>query len=1024
MREPSSHGIRGSVLVRGGRGCLLALLLAFVGLTGVRDAGAQAITRYVRDTGRINFVTTGGSLRNSSTNTCTVNATSTTALSGIPNGTTIRNAYLYWGGSGGTADTSVSFNGNTVTASRTFAATYTGVSPSLPFFGAFANVTSIVNTTRNGNYTFGNLTVVTGSPHCDVSAVVAGWSLIVVYESATERVRAINLYDGLASFRGSQLILNPDGFRVPSSNIDGRIAVFTLEGDPANSEQMNGIDEALRYNGNLLDDGINVAGSDPLVQQFDGTINTQGIATSYGIDVDQYDITSFLSPGQTSGTTTYSAGADLVLLMAQIVSATSDPAVDLSVTKTHSGNFVSGGTGQYTITVANSGAAGIEREDNTVRVTDTLPAGLTFNAASGTGWTCSAVGQVVTCTHAAPLNVGASFPPITLTVNVLEAAAANVTNSVTVSSTPSFDLDTGNNTDTDATVTIDPNISTSTKTVVDVNGGEASPGDTLRYTVTLTESAGGQAVNVSLTDDVPDNVTFAGFVSIPAGAASSFTAAPAGANGNGIVNVTGITVPASGSVTVVFDVTVVAGTLPGSTIDNTATLNNPNGPENSPSAPQVVVNPSLIPANGTKFVYLHRTAGGVRSMSRVVPTAADTTEAVANGAPDSWTITPALQQTLSISANNIPVRLWLTRSGNNPGARNVQVTLTSSSGFSTTVTSSVTPPNSTTTPTVFNFTLPNNAIRTFPAGTTFTLTVTNTGSNNITIWPNGNGTAGNNSRVEFPATTVINVDSVTTWSAAFNGGVAQTSYFPSTSVFVRAQISDPFGSFDIGSARISILDSAGTTQVNNQLMTAQGAPATCNSQSAASCIFQYQYNLPASPALGGWTVRVTGNEGTEGTVFDLGVGNFQVALPQPSITMVKSSTVLSAPYAGSPKRIPLSVVQYDITVTNSGPGTVDSNTLVITDPIPADSSMYVATTSGNPVVFVNGTTPSGLTFSYAAHVRYSSTGASGPWAYTPVPDVNGFDPAVRAVQISPAGVMSAAGSGNPSFTIQFRVRIN
>jgi trimeric autotransporter adhesin len=1024
MREPSSHGIRGSVLVRGGRGCLLALLLAFVGLAGVRDAGAQAITRYVRDTGRINFVTTGGSLRNSSTNTCTVNATSTTALSGIPASTTIRNAYLYWGGSGGTADTSVTLNGNTVTASRTFAATYTGVSPNLPFFGAFANVTSIVNTTRNGNYTFGNLTVVTGSPHCDVSAVVGGWSLIVVYESATERVRAINLYDGLAPFRGSQLILNPDGFRVPTSNIDGRIAVFTLEGDPANSEQMNGIDEALRYNGSLLDDGINVAGSDPLVQQFDGTINTQGVATSYGIDVDQYDITSFLSPGQTSGTTTYSAGADLVLLMAQIVSATSDPAVDLSVTKTHSGNFVAGGTGQYTITVANSGAAGIEREDNTVTVTDTLPAGLTFNAASGTGWTCGAVGQVVTCTHAAPLNVGASFPPITLTVNVLEAAAANVTNSVTVSSAPSFDLDTGNNTDTDPTVTIDPNLTTSTKTVVDVNGGEASPGDTLRYTVTLRESAGGQAVNVSLADDVPDNVTFAGFVSIPAGSSSSFTAAPAGSNGNGIVNVTGITVPASSTVTVVFDVTVIAGTLPGSTIDNTATVTNPNGPENNPAAPQVVVNPSLIPASGIKFVYLHRTAAGVRSMSRVVPTAADTTEAVANGTPDAWTITPALQQTFSISANNIPVRLWLTRSGNTPSNRNVTVTLTSSSGYTTTVTNNITPPNSATTPTLFSFTLPNNAVRTFPAGTTFTLTVTNAGSNNITIWPNGNGTAGNTSRVEFPATTVINVDSVTTWSAAFNGGSAQSSFFPSTSVFVRAQISDPFGSFDIGNARISIIDSAGTTQVNNLLMTAQGAPATCNSQAAASCIFQYQYNLPASPALGGWTVRVTGNEGTEGTVFDLGVSNFQVALPQPSITVLKSSTVLSAPHAGSPKRIPLSVVQYDITVTNSGPGSVDANTLVIVDPIPTDSTMYVSTTPGNPVVFVNGGTPSGLTFTYATHVSYSSIGASGPWTYTPVPDVNGYDPAVRAVRVAPAGVMSAAGSGNPSFTVQFRVRIN
>ena len=137
-----------------------------------------------------------------------------------------------------------------------------------------------------------------------------------------------------------------------------------------------------------------------------------------------------------------------------------------------------------------------------------------------------------------------------------------------------------------------------------------------------------------------------------------------------------------------------------------------------------------------------------------------------------------------------------------------------------------------------------------------------------------------------------------------------------------------------------------------------------------------------------------------------------------------SSTVVSAPHPGAPKRIPLSVVQYEITVTNSGPGPVDANTLVITVPIPADAAMYVSTALGSPVVFVNGSTPSGLTFSYPANVSYSLAGVGGGWGYPPAPDVDGFDPAVRAVQISPAGVMSAAGSGNPSFTIQFRVRIN
>jgi trimeric autotransporter adhesin len=1016
MSLPSGRGIRGLI----GGGCFALFL--FLGF-GVRVAHAQAPALALRDTGHINFVSTGGSLRtqDNNGNACVVGATSTQNLSGIPANPTSLRAFLYWGGSGGTADTSVTLNGTTVTATNTFAATYTGVTPNLPFFGAFREITNLGIVTGNGSYTFGGLSVVTGSPHCDVSAVVSGWSLIVIYELPTERLRAINLYHGLAPFRGGQHVQLPSGFRTPLTNIDGRVAVFTLEGDPANSQTQDGFDEALRFNGNLLNDGINVAGSDPLIQQYDGTINTQGVATSYGIDVDQYDVSAYLTPGQTTATLTYSAGADLVLLMTQIVSATSDPIVDLSVTATHTGTFVSGGTGQYTITVSNANAAGIEREDNTVIVRDTLPTGLTFNSASGTGWSCSASGQVVTCSHAPTLNPGASFPPLTITVNVLENAAPSVVNNVVVSTT-SYELVTANNTANDTTATLDPNLSTSTKSFVDLNGGEAAPGDTLRYTVTLTESAGGQAVNVSMTDVVPDNTSFVGFVSIPVGAASSIAA--------GTMTVSGIIVPASSSVTVVFDVLVVAGTGPGEFIDNTAVINNPNGPENSPAAPRIVVTPSLIPASGIKFLYLRRDAANVRSMSRNRPSAADTNESVAAGGNDTWVIAPALQGPLTIPTGSIPVRLWLSRSGFG-GARDVTVTLTSSAGgLNVSQTLSVSPNNSTTVPTLSSFTLNNTTLRNIPAGATLTLTVANAGSNAMVIWPNGNaGSTGgvpHNSRVELNTSTVINVDSVTTWSAAFNGGVAQSTFYPGANVFVRAQISDPFGSFDISSARISIIDPSNVTQVPNQLMTAQGAPATCSSQAAATCIFQFQYAVPASPSLGTWTVRVTGFEGAEGTVDDLGVGSFTVVIPQPSLTILKSSTVIWDPVniTSNPKRIPLAVVRYDVSVTNSGPGTVDSGTLVITDPLPAGGAMYVSTALGPPIEFADGTPASGLALSYPANVTYSSTGAAGPWAYTPVPDADGFDPAVRAVRIAPTGVMSAASGGNPSFTVRFRVRIN
>ena len=129
----------------------------------------------------------------------------------------------------------------------------------------------------------------------------------------------------------------------------------------------------------------------------------------------------------------------------------------------------------------------------------------------------------------------------------------------------------------------------------------------------------------------------------------------------------------------------------------------------------------------------------------------------------------------------------------------------------------------------------------------------------------------------------------------------------------------------------------------NPAMNPQGAPATCNSTLQPSCIFELQYTLPASPTAGVWIIRVDAAEGVEGTVTDFGVATFTVVVPQPSLTIIKTSRVVSDPVSASfPKRIPQSVVEYEITTTNSGPGTVDANTLEITDAIPANAAMYVA----------------------------------------------------------------------------------
>ena len=78
---------------------------------------------------------------------------------------------------------------------------------------------------------------------------------------------------------------------------------------------------------------------------------------------------------------------------------------------------------------------------------DTLPVGLTATAISGTGWACTLA--TLTCTRSDALASGASYPAITLTVNVAGNAASPLVNSVTVSG--GGQTNTANDTATDST---------------------------------------------------------------------------------------------------------------------------------------------------------------------------------------------------------------------------------------------------------------------------------------------------------------------------------------------------------------------------------------------------------------------------------------------------------------------------------------------------------------------------------------------------------------------------------------------
>jgi len=210
------------------------------------------------------------------------------------------------------------------------------------------------------------------------------------------------------------------------------------------------------------------------------------------------------APASVINTVTISGGGDTNAPNNTATDPTTILPADLAVTKTHVGNFARGQLGAaYTIMVTNVGAG---TADGTVSLTDTLPPGLTLSTGplpiGGIGWLCF-FGSL-TCTRLAmdTLAPAASYPPITLLVDVALDAPASVINTVAISG--GGDTNAANNAANDATTILPADLAV-TKTHVDnfVRGQVGAP-----YTITVSNvGAGTSDGTVSLTDTLPVGLT-------------------------------------------------------------------------------------------------------------------------------------------------------------------------------------------------------------------------------------------------------------------------------------------------------------------------------------------------------------------------------------------------------------------------------------------------------------------------------------------------------------------------------------
>lgn len=145
-----------------------------------------------------------------------------------------------------------------------------------------------------------------------------------------------------------------------------------------------------------------------------------------------------------------------------------------------------------------------------------------------------------------------------------------------------------------------------------------------------------------------------------------------------------------------------------------------------------------------------------------------------------------------------------------------------------------------------------------------------------------------------------------------------------------------------------------------------------------------------------------------------------------NLKLDKSSEVLSDPVNGGtdPFAIPGAIVRYSIVLRNEGSASLDAGSVIITDILPDASAMKV-TGAGGGITMTDGSPASGFSTSSVSIEWTDNAGGVGPYDYTPIPDMDGFDAAVTGFRILPSGAMSGGSpSSAPSVTYSYSVRLD
>ena len=332
--------------------CCLLLMLSPVILV------AQEVDVFAQFNGQYDYLAFGNTL-NTGENTgavpptpCEILTSSSANFELQPNQQLIA-AYLYWAGSG-TGDFDVALNSQQISAQRTFSET---ISNGLVYFAAFAEVTSLVQTTGNALYTLSDLDLTDSiAPYCENTTNFAGWAITVIYQDNTLPLNQVTVFDGLESVSATNTNLTINLSNINVLDNDGaKIGFLAWEGDQSLS-----VNETLQINGNIISNPP----LNPADNAFNGTNSFTQNELLYNMDIDFYSIENNISPGDTSAVIDLTSGQDFVMINTIITVLNSQlPDATISIDTIKGGDICGDRNLEITYTIYN------------LNCTDSLPSG-------------------------------------------------------------------------------------------------------------------------------------------------------------------------------------------------------------------------------------------------------------------------------------------------------------------------------------------------------------------------------------------------------------------------------------------------------------------------------------------------------------------------------------------------------------------------------------------------------------------------------------------------------------------------